>query len=141
MLGFGRKKKKENVAPEQSKSETKPEVSQEKQEEIKKQVEAVQKAAAAVPLGPREMKYLKKARYQKFADTYPSSYVIQHKTRGMIAEIKACSSFQACQFLGWKPQQVKIVQEKDIRQDKKNSEEKYEADTLKRKEEPQQVNE
>ena len=117
MLGFG-KKKKEEVVSEQSNEEVTPEaaleVPQEKQEEIKKRVEAVKEAAKAVPLGPKEMKYLKRARYKHFADTYPSSYVLQHKIRGMIAEIKACSAVQACQFLGWKPQQVKIIQEKNV---------------------------
>jgi len=68
------------------------------------------------PLTYREMKSLKKNRYEEIMDNpkCTKSYVLKNKKTGQIVEIKAFSSFHACNIIGWKPNKVSVIEEKDL---------------------------
>ena len=62
----------------------------------------------------REMKALKRAKYDKVAPKCDKSYILLNKKFGMMIEIRGFSSVHACNMVGWKPRHVKIVEEKDV---------------------------
>ena len=75
------------------------------------QEEAVQQPP---PLTHREAKYLKRSQYEKIAEKFNTSYVLKNTRTGQIVEIRAASSFHACNIIGWKPNRVKILSERKI---------------------------
>ena len=58
----------------------------------------------------KEMKALKKSRYFQVKDKYNTSFVLKNKRNGIIAEIQASTPIQACHFIGWKANQVKVME-------------------------------
>ena len=68
------------------------------------------------PLGYREMKYLKRANYEKIVANpkFTHSYLLQNKRTGQMAEIKAASAYHACNIIGWKANKVQVIMEKEI---------------------------
>lgn len=70
------------------------------------------------PITSREIKYLKRARYDKIHDKFKNAYVLLNKRTGQIAEINAASSMHACNIIGWKPNKVKVLEVKDLTIDK-----------------------
>ena len=59
----------------------------------------------------KEAKSLKKARYESIVDNprFKNSYVLLNQKTGQVVEIKAASSFHACNIIGWKYKQVKVI--------------------------------
>lgn len=69
------------------------------------------------PLTFKEMKALKRSRYQESImnnSMFKKSYVLFNKKTGQMAEIRAASSFHACNIIGWKKNQVRLIKEKVI---------------------------
>ena len=62
----------------------------------------------------KEMKALKKSRYHEIFDKFDHSYVLKNKRTGQIVEIRAASSFHACNIIGWRKNKVVILEEKII---------------------------
>jgi len=58
----------------------------------------------------KEIKALKKSRYFAVKDQFDKSFVLKHKISGIIAEIQALTPVQACKFIGWKVNQVKVIE-------------------------------
>ncbi len=69
------------------------------------------------PLTFKEMRALKRSRYEDTIMNNPyfkKSYVLLNIRTGQMAEIRAASSFHACNIIGWKVRHVLLVMEKDI---------------------------
>jgi len=66
------------------------------------------------PLTYREVKHLKRAKYDKIAGKFKKAFVLRNKKTGQIVEIRAASSFHACNIIGWKPNRVKVMEVKTI---------------------------
>lgn len=62
----------------------------------------------------REAKYLKRARYDKILDKFNTAYVLKNNKTGQIVEIRAASSFHACNIIGWKPNRVTVIDKKAV---------------------------
>lgn len=66
------------------------------------------------PLTIREMKALKRSRYEDIKDKYDTAFVLRNKKTGQIAEIRAISSYQACKIIGWKSNEVRVIEKKQV---------------------------
>ena len=69
------------------------------------------------PLTFKEMKSLKKARYQENIMNnamFKNAYLLLNKKTGQMAEIRAASSCHACNIIGWKLNQVKLISARDV---------------------------
>jgi len=96
---------KENHVCDENCKHEKPEEKEEEKEEVP-------------PLTMREMKYLKRARYGEIAGKFNKAFVLKNRRTGQIAEIRAVSSFHACNIIGWKPNRVVLLETKDIEKEK-----------------------
>lgn len=102
---FGRKKKeeeKEEIAVEKGlmiEEPKKPKAEPEPEEQIP-------------PLTFREMKALKRSRYEQNAPKWKEVFVIQNKRTKQIAELRAMSAYHAANLIGWRPRQVKLLERK-----------------------------
>jgi hypothetical protein len=72
------------------------------------------------PLTQRELKYLKRAKYDEIAGKFKKAFVLKNRRTGQIAEIRAASAFHACNILGWKPNRAALIETKIIEDEKKN---------------------
>jgi len=81
-------------------------------------------------LDEEDVRKLKMAHYESKKDQFPNTYVLLHKNKrsrdalgkrvpgfnvwagGKIAEIKANSSIHACKMLGWRPRNVRVLEER-----------------------------
>ena len=70
--------------------------------------------AVEVPLTYKEFKALKKANYNQIAPKFNKSFLIKNIKTGQIVEIRAASSYHACNIIGWRPRRVKVLEEKMI---------------------------
>lgn len=61
----------------------------------------------------KDMKNLKKSKYETLSSKWKKAYVLQHKS-GKIAELKAASALHACKLIGWRHRHVKVLEEKDV---------------------------
>lgn len=63
------------------------------------------------PLTYKEARSLKKARYEDIMENprFKNSYVLLNKKTNQIVEIKASSSFHACNIIGWKANKVRVL--------------------------------
>lgn len=79
------------------------------------------------PLGYKEMRSLKRARYEYIMNDpkYKKAYLLKNKKTGQMAEIRAASSFHACNIIGWKVNRVHLIGEREIKE--KTKEEPKEA--------------
>jgi hypothetical protein len=57
----------------------------------------------------KAMKILKKNNYEKIKDNYTNKFLIHNIKTGVVLEINAASSYHACNLVGWKSHQVKIL--------------------------------
>jgi len=62
------------------------------------------------PLTYQDQKNLKNCKYEENKNLYPREYLIYNKKTNQLATIRAHSPYQACRFLKWKPNQVKLVE-------------------------------
>lgn len=69
------------------------------------------------PLTDKDLKYLKRSRYEKTIannDRFKKTYLLHNIRTGQIVELRAASSCHACGIIGWKPNQVRVMAEKEI---------------------------
>lgn len=66
------------------------------------------------PLTRKEAKALKRSQYDKIAEKFFTSYVLQNTQTGQIVEIRAASSLHACNIIGWRPRKVNLLSERKI---------------------------
>jgi len=66
------------------------------------------------PLTWKEERALKKARYNEIFPKFKKAYVLRNKRTGQIAEIRAASSFHACNIIGWKMRKVEVLEIKEV---------------------------
>ena len=69
------------------------------------------------PLTRKEAKALKKSKYaSKTAnnDKYTKMYIIRNKKTNQVVELRAASSFHACNIIGWKPRKVQVLDVRTI---------------------------
>ena len=66
------------------------------------------------PITWKEIKHLKRAKYDTIKDNFKTAYVLLNKKTGQIVEVNAASSFHACNIIGWKSKKVKVLETKDL---------------------------
>jgi len=69
------------------------------------------------PLTFKEMKALKRSRYQEDImnnTKFKKAYLLVNKKTGQMAEIRAASSCHACNIIGWKHNHVRLISERDV---------------------------
>ncbi len=69
----------------------------------------------------KDTRSLKASRYGEIKDKFSTTFVIKNKKTGMIVELKAASSTHACKLIGWRPNNVKLI---EVREGKKDETEK-----------------
>jgi len=74
------------------------------------------------PLTMKEIKALKRARYEDTANNFNKAYVIQNKRTGQIVEIRAASSVHAANIIGWRPRHVNLIEVKEIKESEPQNE-------------------
>lgn len=57
----------------------------------------------------KDLRNLKRNKYEKIRANFSESYVIKNKKTGQIVEIKAANSYHACTLIGWRPQNCKVI--------------------------------
>jgi len=75
------------------------------------------------PLTHKEAKALKRSNYEKISSKFNTAYVLQNKKTGQIVELRAASSFHACNIIGWKPNRVVVIEQKVIKEEVQESKE------------------
>lgn len=75
------------------------------------------------PLTSKEYRALKKAKYGSIANKYNQAFLLRNKKTGQVVEIRAVGSYHACRIIGWKPQQVTLLQTRTIEDAKTDSKE------------------
>ena len=113
MFGLGKKKEKEitdSTASDVESPELIDDAEQGEKDVVGKEQEAKQNDPP--PLTFKEAKALKKSNYDdKIKDNprFKNAYVLRNKRTGQIVQIRAASSFHACNIIGWKPNKVKVL--------------------------------
>lgn len=90
-----------------------------------KETKETQEETKTPPLTYKEMKALKRARYEDkimFNPMFKKAYLLQNIKTGQVAEIRAASSFHACNIIGWKVNKVRLISEKIIEEKKETKE-------------------
>jgi hypothetical protein len=85
------------------------------------EIEQLGKQNQPPPLTYKEMRALKKARYQTDImnnNKFKTAYVLGNKKTGQMVEVRASSSFHACNIIGWKSNQVIVLAQKTIEEPK-----------------------
>ena len=61
----------------------------------------------------KEFRALRKAKYDEKFSNNPDldTFVLRNFRTGQIVELKAFSSYQACNIIGWKPNQVRVIKQ------------------------------
>jgi len=70
----------------------------------------------------KDEKALKRSRYHEESNKFRFAYVLQNQRTGVIVELKAASSFHACNMIGWKPNRVKLIEVIDTQKNKETQE-------------------
>lgn len=65
------------------------------------------------PLTYKEMRALKRSKYAEVANKFKKIFLLKNKRTGQIVEIRAASAFHACNFIGWKPNRVKVLEQRE----------------------------
>tara|TARA_R110000824_G_scaffold218435_1_gene405035 strand:+ start:8733 stop:9110 length:378 start_codon:yes stop_codon:yes gene_type:complete len=73
-------------------------------------------------IGWKEMKALKRARYDKVVESFDDVYVLENKRTGIVVEIQGASSHHACKTIGWRPKHTKLLEVKKVSLEKEDEE-------------------
>jgi len=117
MFGLGKKKEKDVKASDDVELPELIDADQGEKDTVKKDQEPEQ--IEPPPLTFREAKALKKSNYDlKIKDNpmFKNMYVLRNKRTGQIVQIRAASSFHACNIIGWKPNKVEVLAEQLIQE-------------------------
>lgn len=71
------------------------------------------KQAATPVMTEKDVKNLVRSKYSELRGKFKTAFVIQNTKTGVIAELKAASSFHACNLIGWKPQHTRLIETKE----------------------------
>jgi hypothetical protein len=63
-------------------------------------------------LTPKDIKSLKNSNYENESKKYNKIFIIKNKKTKQIVEVKAASTVHACKFIGWRPRQTILIEEK-----------------------------
>jgi len=79
----------------------------------------------------KQNRNLKKSRYGEQMNKWDTAYVLKNKKTELIVEIRAASSYHACNMLGWKPQQSILLETINVkeREEKQKAKELSESST------------
>ena len=64
----------------------------------------------------KQNRYLKKAKYNDEMKKWDTAFVLQNKKTGLISEIRAASSYHACNMLGWKVNQAILLETINVKE-------------------------
>lgn len=67
----------------------------------------------------KDTRSLKASRYGEIKDKFDKTFVIENKKTGRVVELKAASSTHACKLIGWRPNNVRLI---DVMEGTKNEE-------------------
>lgn len=70
------------------------------------------------PLTHKDISALNRSQYDKIANKFKTAYLLQNTKTGQMVEINAASPVHACNIIGWRPRQVKIISTKEIKETK-----------------------
>ena len=77
------------------------------------------KERAGMYLTPKDYSWLRKTNYEEERRKYNTTFVLQHKKfPTKIVELKGATAVHACNFIHWKPQQVRLL---EVRKDSSKS--------------------
>lgn len=77
---------------------------------FKKSIAEMEEEQKQPSITMKELKALKRSRYNEIADKYQYAYVLKNKKTGLIVEIKAVSSIHACNIIGWRPKNTQLIE-------------------------------
>lgn len=77
---------------------------------FKKSIAEAEEEQQQPTISIKDIKALKRSNYSKIADKFQFAYVIKNKKTGLVVEIRAASSVHACNIIGWRPKQVKLIE-------------------------------
>ena len=86
----------------------------------------------APSVGYKEFCALKKAKYMTTSMKYNKLFVLRKVKTDQVVELRAASAYQACKMIGWKPRQVRLVEEKEVKSEKKKDETSHETTETKK---------
>ena len=75
-----------------------------------KSIAEMEEKAAEPQITMKEIKALKRARYDKIAEKFQFAYVIKNKMTGLVVEIRAASTVHAAKIIGWRPRHVELFE-------------------------------
>lgn len=58
----------------------------------------------------KELKALKRARYSDIANKFRYAYVLRNKKTGLVVELRAASSLHACNMIGWRKNNARLIE-------------------------------
>ena len=64
----------------------------------------------------KELASLKRNKYDRIMNNFSKSYVLANIKTGKVVEIKASSSYHACNMIGWRPKNTRVLKEIDKRE-------------------------
>ena len=73
-----------------------------------------EKTQEVPPISIKEMKALKRAKYDKIAPNLKKSFILENIKTGQIVEIRGVSAFHACNIIGWRKNKVRVLEEKAV---------------------------
>ena len=77
----------------------------------------------------KDHKSLKRSKYNEEASKFRYAYVLQNRKTGAIVELRAASSFHACNMIGWRPNKVLLMEVIDTEKKENQDAEKNESTT------------
>ena len=69
------------------------------------------KAHSGMHLSKKDYGWLRKTEYEEKRWQYKKTFVLQHKKYpSKVVELRAATAVQACRFIHWKPNQVRVIE-------------------------------
>ena len=87
-------------------------------------------------IGWKEFRALKKSKYEKIAHKFDKIFVLLNKKTGVMVEIRAASSFHACNIIGWRPNHVVVQEVKSYKELQKEEQTSVASSTVEKEENP-----
>lgn len=84
---------------------------------FRKSIAEMEEEVQHATVSAKEMKALKRSRYDKIAEKFQFAYVLRNKKNGLVVEIRAASSTHACNIVGWRPRHVEVIEVIDTKKE------------------------
>ena len=83
--------------------------------DVKNKDAELPKSKREIALDGKDQKWLKKNKYNEICNRFSKIFVLQNKKHpSKIAELRAASPVHACSLIHWKPNQVRIIEIKEV---------------------------